>query len=236
MTSLADLVCQMLESGVPHPIVISTIRLWESGMSRNVSQERLGTLAGTAVATQPSANAIRKRRWRDRQKTEKEASQKGQAEPSEGGVPRNVSGNALEQSIVSEPTLPIVPEVLKKEGKSNAREAKKGHRLPEDWEPDESCQNVARELGYNRGMWRDTLAEFRDYWKSVPGAKGLKLDWNATFRVRLRSRRTNGKLTNGNAGSAYSQAAELIREGLERSGVDTGHNGDGGPEHETPPY
>ena len=27
---------------------------------------------------------------------------------------------------------------------------------------------------------------FRDYWVAVPGAKGLKLDWEATWRNRIR--------------------------------------------------
>jgi len=30
------------------------------------------------------------------------------------------------------------------------------------------------------------LDEFVDYWHGVPGAKGRKLDWPATFRNRLR--------------------------------------------------
>jgi hypothetical protein len=27
------------------------------------------------------------------------------------------------------------------------------------------------------------LPSFRDYWRAVPGARGVKLDWEATFRV-----------------------------------------------------
>lgn len=28
--------------------------------------------------------------------------------------------------------------------------------------------------------------EFRDFWIAIPGAKGVKLDWSATFRNRVR--------------------------------------------------
>ena len=32
----------------------------------------------------------------------------------------------------------------------------------------------------------NALGEFIDYWRGVPGARGRKLDWPATFRNRLR--------------------------------------------------
>jgi hypothetical protein len=36
--------------------------------------------------------------------------------------------------------------------------------------------------------------EFRDYWADIPGNRGLKIEWEPTFRNRLRTRRENGKL------------------------------------------
>lgn len=44
-------------------------------------------------------------------------------------------------------------------------------------------------------------AEFEDYWRAVPGAKGVKLDWVATWRNRVRevAGRTRGR--NGSAAS-----------------------------------
>jgi hypothetical protein len=33
---------------------------------------------------------------------------------------------------------------------------------------------------------RTVAAEFRDYWAAVPGQKGVKLDWPATWRNRIR--------------------------------------------------
>jgi hypothetical protein len=48
-------------------------------------------------------------------------------------------------------------------------------------------------------------AEFEDYWRAVPGPKGKKLDWESTWRNRIRElagRRP--RLVNGKAGNPYA--------------------------------
>jgi len=64
----------------------------------------------------------------------------------------------------------------------------KGHRLPEDWAPSRADCAFAAELGLDAD---EVAAEFRDYWNGVPGARGRKLDWSATFRnsVRMQAKR-----------------------------------------------
>jgi hypothetical protein len=65
--------------------------------------------------------------------------------------------------------------------------ARRGSRLPENWEPAPgSCADVVKEFGYSDADVRRALVEFVDYWRSIPGQKGCKLDWDATFRNRLR--------------------------------------------------
>lgn len=62
---------------------------------------------------------------------------------------------------------------------------KKGHRIPEDWMPDNElvatmnseCPNVNQQAEHRK---------FVDYWSSQPGAKGVKLDWRATYRNWIR--------------------------------------------------
>jgi|SRR5882724_3996370 len=62
---------------------------------------------------------------------------------------------------------------------------KQGTRMPEDFQPNEAVQEwAAKEAG--RVDLRIALDEFRDYWRAIPGARGRKLDWDATFRNRLR--------------------------------------------------
>lgn len=69
----------------------------------------------------------------------------------------------------------------------------------------EEARAAAIELGAHPdavpGMW----AEFVDYWIGVPGQRGVKLDWPATWRNRVRTIATKGK-RNGHATSAVGSA------------------------------
>lgn len=58
--------------------------------------------------------------------------------------------------------------------------AGRGTRLPEDWQPSEAL------VAFAVGMHLDPVhlaANFRDYWHAVPGQRGRKADWSATWRV-----------------------------------------------------
>jgi uncharacterized protein YdaU (DUF1376 family) len=59
----------------------------------------------------------------------------------------------------------------------------RGSRLPADWEPDPDCREFAHGLGLDPD---ETKLEFRDYWIAQPGARGVKVDWCATWRNRCR--------------------------------------------------
>ena len=67
-----------------------------------------------------------------------------------------------------------------------SRPDKRGCRLRVDFEPDETCQRLFLELNLESSDWPKALSNFKDYWGGVPGAKGLKLDWQGTFRNSLR--------------------------------------------------
>jgi uncharacterized protein YdaU (DUF1376 family) len=73
---------------------------------------------------------------------------------------------------------------------------KRGTRIPDDFEPDASCQAVAEELLFNAPESQREFEKFVDYWKAKPGRDGIKLDWQATFRNWLRNS-TKGKSHNG---------------------------------------
>lgn len=77
-----------------------------------------------------------------------------------------------------------------KEGSLRSPSKKIGSRLPGDWLPSQADEAFAKALGLNPAAVAD---EFRDYWRAVPGAKGLKLDWSATYRnsCRMKSERSN---------------------------------------------
>ena len=89
---------------------------------------------------------------------------------------------------------------------ADAQRTHSGCRLPDDWTPDVvfAASNGMSDL--------DALTEaerFRDYWRSVAGAKGRKSDWQATWRNWIRravEQRPLSRTTPDRAGSPVSFA------------------------------
>ncbi len=76
------------------------------------------------------------------------------------------------------------------EAKKEKIKSTRGTRLPDDWVP--SAEDYIFAKGHGKDP--DSVAEaFRDYWRAVPGAKGVKADWSATWRNWIR--RDSTKLT-----------------------------------------
>ena len=69
------------------------------------------------------------------------------------------------------------------EGEKIRRSQARGTRLPTDWMPSEHLDR------------RDELEKFRDYWLAVPGSKGCKLDWDATWRNWIRNAKPAKKIS-----------------------------------------
>lgn len=87
----------------------------------------------------------------------------------------------------------------------------RGTRLAADWRPDAAERHYARE----RGLDPDRIAEeFRNYWCAVPGARGRKLDWPATFRNRCLQRAGREGLARGGDGVVAAAERVLQRRGL----------------------
>jgi uncharacterized protein YdaU (DUF1376 family) len=78
---------------------------------------------------------------------------------------------------------------------TTGRSAPKGTRLPSDWElPDEYakfCREQRPDLNPHH-----VADQFKDYWHSVAGQKGVKADWFATWRNWVRNQKTENKKTN----------------------------------------
>lgn len=68
---------------------------------------------------------------------------------------------------------------------NNAR----GTRLPNDWVPEPLPDDFVRKHGITQDIVQNEFEKFVDYWAAVPGAKGRKLDWQATWRTWLRNSR-----------------------------------------------
>ncbi len=87
------------------------------------------------------------------------------------------------------------------------KEPARGSRLPQGWSPDPSLHawgvSERPDLDHAR-----ELDSFRDYWQAIPGAKGVKLDWPATYRNWIR--RANGGIRRAAADSAPSKARQKL--------------------------
>ncbi len=89
----------------------------------------------------------------------------------------------------------------------------RGSRLPDDWQPTSELVAQMRSEHPHVDM-RVEHAKFVDYWRAVPGAKGRKADWSATWRnwVRRAAENTprNGHTTNGHKPAASDLAMAAV--------------------------
>lgn len=63
-----------------------------------------------------------------------------------------------------------------------ATRANPGTPVPDDFEPDDASSRFVLSLGFGPEDMAELVREFVDYWSGVPGARGLKLNWQGTFR------------------------------------------------------
>ena len=80
--------------------------------------------------------------------------------------------------------LPDTRDHRKKDPPSEGpKKAAKGTRLLDIWKPP---PDACPELGLSTELIAAETLKFRDYWKAQPGQRGVKLDWDATWRNWLR--------------------------------------------------
>ena len=70
--------------------------------------------------------------------------------------------------------------------KPTRSKSKRGTRLPDGWVPSERNIEDAINSGIPPQAVDELGEQFRDYWVAVPGQRGTKLDWDATWRNRCK--------------------------------------------------
>ena len=83
------------------------------------------------------------------------------------------------------------------------KEQQRGSRLPADWKPDSDLAEWSKAERPDLDL-RRVLMEFRDYWTAVAGAKGVKLNWDATWRNWVRNQKAEKQ-------TFAQQAADIAR-------------------------
>lgn len=102
----------------------------------------------------------------------------------------SVTPNAAD-SVSSESTFGVNPDSrssLKRidVNKSTSKTtSSKGSRLPEDWKPGPGELAYAAEHAPSIDIER-TVEDFVDYWVSIPGQRGVRLDWSRTWQTWVR--------------------------------------------------
>lgn len=109
----------------------------------------------------------------------------GQGEPTgqnEGAYRPTVAGTYIRKEPSEEPsdTSPVVPS--KKPTRSSSA---RGTRLPEGWVPPREVEQSIRVECPGLDLEREHR-KFSDHWAATPGARGVKLDWVATWRNWMR--------------------------------------------------
>jgi len=113
------------------------------------------------------------------------------------------------------------------EGQINKKVSRetRGTRMVADANLTDAELQFARDQGMDIVAINKAWAEFKDYWIAIPGQRGTKLDWSATWRNRVRQISTKFGGRNGyggpqplqddtkSAGLAAGRLAESARRG-----------------------
>ena len=95
---------------------------------------------------------------------------------------------------------------ISKELKKDSKRQNRGTRIAPDWSPSDAERAFAKQEGFSDWEIQRETQKFRDYWTACAGAKGVKLDWTATWRQWTR----NGAERAGKTPAPASGAAASI--------------------------
>lgn len=198
----AQVVAELMRAGVTGDALVDALRRIEAASQVTQQPSRV-----TPETDNVTPGALRQRRWREARKRQNApVDAAGQRPVTSPPVDGNVTGDAppassasplvppLSPAPLSPPIIPPPPPPppagkLAQIGKLQPEDGgpnRKGTRLAADFVPGQAAEDLARELKFTKADWTMAQQEFRDYWAGVPGAKGYKLDWQATFRNSIR--------------------------------------------------
>ncbi|UIT40414.1 YdaU family protein [Xylella fastidiosa] len=106
-----------------------------------------------------------------------------QIEPNQKPTRPQTPDPIISSSLCSEESLVFAEDGNATGSTGKPKRSPHGSRLPDDWVPSEVDVLYATQQGVDG---RYEAEKFRDYWRSVAGAKGRKQDWEATWRNWIR--------------------------------------------------
>lgn len=186
MTPIADMVERMLTIGAPTEAILLAIRTIETSRDAERDASRFVTIPTRSKA------ALRAERYRSKRKQNQAIAKANdvaivdsvgvtdERDASRDGVTPHC--NLLTSLSIKEGTF----EEKKEPNSECLAPAKRGTRLTEDWQPTPAGRQFAGDHGLFGARLDQAIAEFIDYWIAVPGLRGTKLKWDATWRNRVR--------------------------------------------------
>jgi hypothetical protein len=143
-------------------------------------------------------SSVRVRAYRESQKQNQSGGEKDVTQ----GNAAVTQGNAPDKDTDKE----------KKERKKHTKKEKLGSRfaltvMPEEWK--NFCIEKRPDLDPD-----ELFAEFKDYWSGVPGQRGRKIDWAATWRNRVRDKRKDRPIYSAKPPTAAERDREARKGAL----------------------
>lgn len=143
------------------------------------------------------------------------------AEPPQSSAQDGIGGDGIGGESTSPPASPVPPKGDATRRRPRAAAKQQGTRLPDIFPVTEDMAAWARENTPGCGL--GDHESFCDYWRSVPGAKGLKLDWIATWRNWMRSEhKKRPRAANGSAHTTNGHSEESTGTQRARAAVEAG--------------
>lgn len=176
-----------------------------AGVTRNVTRN------AERHAAQRSSGALRSARWRENRKIKALAAKANDVAASvteERHAQRHtVTQHCDLSSLLTESVVEQRGNQEKKEQQPELLEGRKKVSRGTRLQAGALITDEDLDFALNAGMTRDRAlqawAEFVDYWISIPGQRGTKLDWSATWRNRVRTITAKG-VKNGQGTSRQS--------------------------------
>ena len=107
------------------------------------------------------------------------------------------------------------PDTKVKEEPNGSSKNARGTRLPNDWIAD---IGFALTLGLSQAQAENEATKFREWWPAQPGQKGVKIDWNLTWKTWCRSAAERSQRSQAKPRkSAFQERHENAREQINRA-------------------
>lgn len=168
---IGELVARLIAAGTPADVAAAVV----------AEAFAAGVIARPREIDPRSSGAKRQARYRERNETSQNVTvlrdNEGDEEASQTVTDRNETSQSDAFAKV-----PLSRNIKKVRERQN-----RGTRIALDWSPSDAERAFAKQEGFSDWEIQRETQKFRDYWTACAGAKGVKLDWTATWRQWIRN-------------------------------------------------